>query len=287
MKHIILNPYKNDAINIKLAEVCQMLDGMCIDYQVHKTTQPKEAIEITRDLTENGHKEIIALGGDGTLNEVLNGFTNFESCRLGLIPCGTGNDFASCVQIPHDTKKSLDIILGCTPKYTDFMQMPTVRGINLIGAGIDVDVLRKYESKKKPTRFSYMTSFIYSLFHFKKYNFSYECNGKKGKNDCFIACVANGKTIGGGIKMCPEGVVDDGLLDFVVCKYRKKILLPIDFISVMRGKILETSFTEHQRCQKVKIESDALFSVQVDGEIYDNIPFEVEIVKNKLLMYRP
>ena len=102
-----------------------------------------EAKELARQACEAGG-DVIVVGGDGTLHEALNGFGNFENCALGLIPMGTGNDFAAAAKIPEDPVQAVDLIADGTPQYTEYMQMPQgVRGINVIGTGIDVEILRR------------------------------------------------------------------------------------------------------------------------------------------------
>ena len=111
-------------------------------------------------------------------------------------------------------------------------------------------------------------------------------NGKESHHSALIACVGNGRRIGGGIRMCPRAEIADGLLDFVAVDDVKKVSIPAAFIKLMRGRILEEPFTFFERCEHVEIVPDAPLTVQVDGELYDGLPFTVDIVKNKLRMYR-
>ena len=153
MLDLIYNPIAGGANGKKMQKTLSVLkkrlEEKNIEYAFHATEYKGHATLITKNLTESKVTTIVVIGGDGTLHEVINGFTNFDKCALALIPCGTGNDFASALKLPRDPIKALDLILDGTPKYTDFMQMPTVRGINIIGMGIDVDVLNRYEKLKK------------------------------------------------------------------------------------------------------------------------------------------
>ena len=112
------------------------------------------------------------------------------------------------------------------------------------------------------------------------------CNGKEKNYSALIACIGNGRQIGGGIRMCPEAVLDDGLLDFVVCDDVKKTHIPAAFIKLMKGRILEESFTRFERCEHVEVLPEKPLTVQVDGELYDGLPFVVDVVKDTLRMYR-
>ena len=148
MLDFIVNPIAGGKHGKKTRKTVALIENLLkqknVEYCLHITNHKMHALSLTKTLIERGATDIIVVGGDGTLHEVINGFSNFENVNLGLIPCGTGNDFASALNIPLNPEKALEIILTSQPKYVDFMQMPTVRVINIIGAGIVVDVLKRY-----------------------------------------------------------------------------------------------------------------------------------------------
>ena len=212
--------------------------------------------------------------------------TDFEKVNLGLIPCGTGNDFAQAVNIPLNPEKALDIILNNKPQYTDFMQMPTVRGMNVIGTGIDVDVLKRYESLKKKTKFGYTLCLIKTLFNFEYTSFKAEIDGEQSEYRSFIAAVANGPVFGGGLAICPTATPFDNELNFVAVKEMKLLGIIRAFIKLKKGKLLTLKQTTEKPFKHIKITTEKPCTVNVDGELYENIPFEVQIVSDKLKMYR-
>lgn len=288
---IILNPIAGGKhgkkIKKTLIAIIKRLHERKVKYTIHQTEKKGHARELTEKLIADGSETIVALGGDGTLHEVINGFTNFDKTALGLIPCGTGNDFANALNLPTDPVKALDLILDGTPKYTDFMQMPTVRGINIIGMGIDVDVLKRYESLKKKTKLGYTMSLIKTLFDFDYTDFTVHLDGEKTIDyRSFIACIANGHVYGGGIPICPVASPIDNSLNFLAVKEIKRSKIIGAFLKLKKGKILTLPQTEHFPCKKIKISTNSPYTVNVDGELYENIPFEVEIISNKLRMYR-
>lgn len=131
------------------------------------------------------------------------------------------------------------------------MQFPQgVRGINVAGTGIDVEILKRCRaSKVLRGRFQYIISLIISLCKFKNYKMKVRVNGKESTYNALIACVGNGYRIGGGVPMCPEAKVGDGLLDFVVVDDVKKLKVPPAFVKLMKGKILREKFTFFERCE--------------------------------------
>lgn len=269
-----------------LNAVERRLNEKNIEYSVHFTEYKGHGTVLTKELIDGGATKIVVLGGDGTLHEVINGFDNFENVSLGLVPCGTGNDFAHALGLPKDPQKAIDLIVDGTPKFTDFMQMPTVRGINVIGMGIDVDVLVAYNKLKRKNKFGYTWCLIKTLFNFDFVEFNAEVDGETKPYRSFIAAIANGSVFGGGIPICPVATPTDKKLNFVAVKEIKGIKILGALIKLMSGKILTLKQSSETPCEHVKITCDNSYVVNVDGELYADIPFDVQIVSDKLKMYR-
>ncbi len=290
MLDFIVNPKAGKIKGFKyrrtVKKIKARLDAQGIKYAFHETDHKNHAREYTKQLIDNGATDIIVIGGDGTLHEVLNGFHSFDKCSLGLIPCGTGNDFAGVCGIPKNTDKALDLILNGTPKYTDYMQMPSVRGMNIIGMGIDVSVLERYEKLKRKTNFGYTLCLILALFKFDYVEFDTELNGETKHYESFIAGAANGTRFGGGIKICPVAEIDDGLINFVAVNKMKKIKIPGAFMKLKAGKVLDLPGAVSIPAERIKVSGGESSTVQVDGELYKNIEFDVQVVHNQLKMYR-
>lgn len=290
MLDFILNPIAGGKHGKKtrkvLDKIQKYLGQKCVDFKIHLTNYKGHAKSLVQSLIKKGATDIIVVGGDGTLHEAINGFENFENVNMGIIPCGTGNDFASALNIPLNTEKALDIILEQTPKHVDFMQMGDIRGLNIIGTGIDVDVLKKYEKKKKKNKFSYTSCLIKTLFDFEYTHFDADIDGQISSHHSFIACIANGKVFGGGILISPESDPTDNKLNFIAVKAVKKHKIIGKFLGLKAGKVLSFKETTHLTCQSVNIKTQKPCVVQVDGELYEDVPFNVKIVPNKLKVYR-
>ena len=290
MLDFIVNPSaggKNGKKMMKvLHQLTKRLDERQIDYAIHIGKELKSSREKTKELIKNGATDIIAVGGDGTLHEVINGFSNFERVNLGIIPCGTGNDFARAINLPKNPVEALDLIIDGTAKYTDFMQMPTVRGLNVIGTGIDVDVLKRYNKLKKKTKFGYTSCLIKTLFNFEYSNFKAKTENGESEYRSFIAGVCNGYRFGGGIPLCPIAKADDGKLNFIAVKEMKRLKIIGAFLKLKAGKIFKIKQTVHFEMKEISITPDKPVTVNVDGELYENIPFEVKVVSNVLKVYR-
>lgn len=293
-----------------------------VKHRFHITAAPKNAIDITRRLCQDGATDVIAVGGDGTANEVLNGLA-IETASFGIIPCGSGNDFAAVANIPKDTEKALELILNGSPRPTDFLVCDGVRGLNAIGTGIDVDILeRTAKNKLFKGKIKYFASLIVSLLKYKFCEFKIkavekaeevienvlaaeacenaeaaatlcEDSQKKSpfisgeKRGALIACCGNGKRIGGGIPVCPEAAIDDGKMDLVIVNALKRSRIPGALIKLMQGKILSLDVCDFAHADRAALEFDKKPPIQIDGEIYYDLNFDVHIEKGKLSLYRP
>lgn len=288
MYYIIANELHLKGKNVKkLNEVKAVFESAGIDYKILLTTRKGHATEYAKSITTEGGHTVIAMGGDGTLHEILNGFVNFENNALGLIPLGTGNDFATAAGIPLDVKQAAERIAYMAPTGIDFIQLASgLRSLNVVGMGIDVDVLERTYAGKHHGKSKYFRSLIASLFKFKGYNFTVEYDGKSEKHFGLIAALGNGSTFGGGIKICPEAKIDDGYLNLIIVDYISRGKLIAALLKLMRGKVNKIKETTVARVKKAKFVMDSPeFTIQAEGELYKNVTIDAQIVTDKLKFY--
>ena len=279
--HIIANPVAGKKTSSKNLEIVKnVLNERGVDYEIHLSHAERDATEIARRLTEAGATELIALGGDGTLHEVLNGIINPQTCRLGLVPSGTGNDFAERLGLPLDAAKAMHLILDGEAKPVNYLEVGGVRCMNVAGLGMDVDVLERCKKGKMKGKPKYLLSLVQSLFAFKGYKVKIECEGAEQERDVLIAAACNGSQFGGGIQICPTAQVDDDKLNAVIvdCIGGKWKIIKA-FIQLLKGKILEYPATTHFLCERLTFVPQTPCTVQLDGELYQNLDFTVEIKK--------
>ena len=281
MLHIVFNPVagkKRATKNLAIAE--RIFSERNIPYEVHATAAAGDGEKIVRELSEQGETQFVVIGGDGTLHEALNGLSDPTVCTLGLIPSGTGNDFAEALGIPLDGEKAALKIAEGAPSVVDYMQIGHRRSMNVAGLGMDVDVLERCLRGKSKGKLKYLKSLLSSLFKFKGYKIRIESDGQVQTRDALIAAVCNGSLFGGGIKICPPAKEDDGLMDIILVDCiggAWKIILA--FIQLMKGKIIEYPLTTYFRCEKVEFIPDEAAPIQLDGEVYHNHAFEAKICK--------
>lgn len=292
MYHIIVNPVAGKQKTVRAAkETRDILTGAQKDCVVLETSSVKELSSALKNLSaprsDGKRNDLIAVGGDGTLHALLNAIEDVSAVNVGLIPCGTGNDFAEYVGLSSDVRQATDVILNGTAKDTDYLEVGGVRCMNVGGLGIDTDVLRRYnKSDKVHGKLKYLRCLIQSLLHFKGNDIVVENDGEKIEHKAFIAAACNGGRIGGGIKICPAAVADDGKLDVCVVDMVRGFKMIGAFFKLMRGKILEFGKTTHYLCERVRFFVEGGATVQLDGELYENLDFDARIGKG-LKFYRP
>lgn len=288
MYYIIANEihFKKKNAN-KLDTVKEVFDRAGIEYKVLFTTHKGHAAEYAKSITAGQGNTLIAMGGDGTLHEILNGFENFEGNALGLIPFGTGNDFAAAAGIPLDVKQAAEKIAFRAPTYIDFIQLSSgLRSLNVVGMGIDVDVLERTYAGKFHGKSKYFRSLIASLFKFKSCNFTVEYDGRTEKRYGLIAALGNGKQFGGGIKICPDAKIDDGYMDMIIVDYISRPKLISALLKLMRGKVNSIKEATVARVKSAKfIMDNPEFTIQAEGELYKNVTIDAHIVTDKLKFY--
>ena len=284
---IIVNPNAGKGKGKKnLKTVLKLFSERGAEYSVFETTRAGEAKEFSERLTSSGEQEIIVVGGDGTLHEVLNGLSDPSSCRLGLIPSGTGNDFSAAAGLPSNAAQAAEIILSGETKETDFLCVGGVRCMNVGGLGMDVDVLvRCKKGRFVKGKIKYLLSLLQSLFTFKGYEIEIESGERRETHKALIAVACNGTQIGGGIRICPASVIDDGKIDVMAVECMGKAQIVKAFLYLMKGKVLDYPAAEHFLCERVKIVPSLPCTVQLDGELYDGLEFDARI-ECGLKMYR-
>lgn len=287
MFHIILNPVagKKKAQN-NFCAVEKVLKERGIPYEAHQSKAIGDAKRIAEELTKNGATDLIVLGGDGTLHEVLNGLLDPSVCRLGLIPSGTGNDFAGKIGMPMDAEQAILKILESEARPTDYLQVGDIRCMNVAGLGIDVDVLERCHRGKMKGKPKYVLSLLCSLLCFKGYKVTVEVNGETFTRQTLLAAACNGAQLGGGIPICPVAEVDDGKLDVIVVDCLGGIFKIIRaFMFLMKGGILEYPAAKHYVCERVRFTCEDTDASQSDGEVYKGVELDIQI-RTGLKFYR-
>ena len=288
MYHIIVNPQGGKGKSLKaLTTVEEIFKNNNAQYDVHKTEYAGHATEIARELSKTPDTNIVVMGGDGSFHEVLCGIDNFDNVTLGLVACGSGNDFIKKSGHSTNVKEAVQTILNGKVGFVDYMELGKYRCLNVGGGGMDVDVLLKYANcKTLKGKAAYYYSLFYTLLHTRFHHLRITSDGVTKDTSVFMIGVGNGGFIGGGIPICPNAIVDDGLLNVGYVSEMKKSKIIFRLFKFLKGKHVGTDWGGEYTAKKVTIEALDDSRFELDGEIIDDTKLDIEVVHNKLKMFR-
>jgi YegS/Rv2252/BmrU family lipid kinase len=291
MEHLfIINPEAGKGKTLSMVDEIKKAflntrDECIIEY----TKCPGHAKGIASRYAKGGTDRIYTVGGDGTLNEALNGIVGYNS-SLGVIPCGSGNDFFR--NIAGNTKDNIiQRSINGTEKLTDIGKVNDRYFINIASAGFDANVTLNTNDIKKKTPLSvegaYKAGVLVSLFKNKGYPIEISIDGKSFCEKIILCVVGNGKFYGGGILPVPDALIDDGIFDICLVKsvnIFKILMLFSKYKKGMHGNIKEVSF---YKGKEIKITCKNDLPVNIDGEIEYCSELKFEIIPKAIKFVVP
>jgi len=265
------------------------------------TEEPMHAVKLARESILSGYDSIIAVGGDGTINEVLNGF--FENDRvlredvaLGILEMGTGADFVKSLNMPIPWEEAIPFLKEATPQKTDVGKalFQSVDGksvtryfINICDFGIGGAVVERVNrtTKRFGGKISFLWSILITLLQYKNQVIRYKLDHgdwQTGKFNNFI--IANGRYFGGGLIPAPNALIDDGLFDIVFFGDIGRINATTNLSNLRKGTHLRHPKLTLTHAKIVEATADNPVYIDIDGEFVGVLPIRVEILPNKLFL---
>jgi diacylglycerol kinase (ATP) len=249
------------------------------------------AKDLARQALESGYETVVAAGGDGTVNEVLQGLAaDFSKARLGVLPLGTGNDLARSLALPTDPIEALNIIVdGGNERRIDLIHVATTGGViygaNVAAGGFSgqVDEALTDEMKAMWGPISYIRAAAQVLPNLEGYTttLAYD-DGELERVLALNVILANGRTCAGGVKVAPTADMEDGLLDVIVVRYTSLLDLAGVAAQLMAGSYLDSQEVHHRRARRVRVGSKPGMWFNVDGELVTNEPATFSVVPGAL-----
>lgn len=271
MQHIVVNPAAGNGRAKKNAlQIATYLQKKGIEHEIIYTQRSGHASVLCSELAASGVERILCLGGDGTILESAGGLLGTNTA-LGILPGGTGNDFARCLGIPSNPIRALDLLMQAPVLPVNVASVNGRPFINVCGAGFDVQVVIASRSFRFLTRgmLPYLLGVIKTLIRNASYDMEVTVDGETLRQKTLLCDVANGQYIGGGMRIAPTGDPTDDLLDIVLVDAlpRREILRKIPLMIV--GKHLRfTDIIHHKRCREVTIRCPGM-QLQCDGELLE------------------
>jgi diacylglycerol kinase (ATP) len=256
---------------------------------VYVTGKTGDARDYAIEALGQGCDCIVAAGGDGTLNEVVNGIgEDADRVRLGLIPLGTGNDFARCLNLPLNVEENIAILLAGETIAIDLVRVHSDVNryfINVSAGGFSgmVDEKLTPEIKRTWGPLAYVRGAAAAFPELHGYHTSIALGEEEALSaDLYNVIVANGRFVAGGLPIAPDADPTDGLLDIILIPKLPKAEIALLAAQILLGKHIQSNGVTFRRTRKISIRSQPGMCFNVDGELVGHGPATFEVIPRAL-----
>ncbi len=279
-------------------KIALLLEKHQVNFHAVFTEKRGHAIELTKEYIEKGFRKIISVGGDGTLNEVVNGVFRQTCCvttdiSIAVISVGTGNDWVRTFNIPNDYSKSIALIVKEDTFIQDAGMVSFANGpgmnsryfINMAGLGFDGLVAQKTNADKDLGRANplvYFKNIFLSLFTFNSVPTRIVVDNTEMHHYIFSAGVGIGQFNGGGMKQAPNAIPNDGLFDLTLIKDMSKWAVIANVNRLYNGTIGKHKKVDLHKGRQIIIEPETPVLMEADGESLGQSPFTFTVIPKSL-----
>jgi diacylglycerol kinase (ATP) len=292
---VIINPNAGRRRGMRdWTQIAGWLNHFQFNYHSVFTEFPRHAIDLARDHIEKGYTRIIVVGGDGTMNEVVNGVFqqqrfNTTEISLGMITVGTGNDWGRMFSIPKDYKEAIQVLMKNKTFIQDAGMVEYKRNsasenryfVNIAGLGFDAEVVRKtnrLKDKGKGGPLLYLINIFSSLVNYKFVNALISVDGTDMENEILSMNVGICKYNGGGMISVPGAIPDDGLFDLTVINRMSRPNILFSLRRLYDGTIHQHPKVDSYTGKSIRVESTDRIMLETDGESLGHTPLEFSII---------
>jgi len=290
---IILNPMADMGNAWKAANDLRPIIAEYGNADWSGTVYPTHATEIARQAGEQGYDMVIAMGGDGTVHEVVNGLMQTPAEKrpiLGIVPVGSGNDFAHTINIPLQSDRALAYALSAEPSAVDVGLLTDENGRqeyfdNTVGIGFDAVVtIRSHKLPIVRGFLMYLTAVIQTiLLNHAPAKMKLQADDKSWEQSTLMVTVCNGPREGGGFLVAPDAKTDDGVFHYVMVSKCSRPMMFRLIPEVMNGTHGRFDLVNMGTCQKFSLDSDIPVYIHADGEIYTSFGSNLHKVDFEIL----
>lgn len=235
-----------------------------LEYHVRFTEYAGHAREMAARAGEQGFTHVVAVGGDGTVNEVGTALMGTD-VAMGIVSLGSGNGFARHLGFSLGMTRALKQLLSSRATWIDVVEMNGRFSLNVSGFGFDAAVAHYFSRLKIRGPVSYAAAAVDLWFRYRGERFRLEVDGKQWEEECFILSVANSSQYGNNASIAPRASLRDGLLDLCILKRPRWMQVPRFLYCFMHGKLGQLSYFREIQCREVVIEGDMRYA-HLDGD---------------------
>jgi len=299
--HVLLNPNAcNKKSSSHWTEIEHLLSAANVQHTLHLTEGSGAGTDTIKQLINEGNRHFLVLGGDGTINEMINGAfnanVNTKDLFIAAMPLGSGNDWTRTHLIPADLREAIKIFLegkfmthdvGVSAVFNQNQEIEKRHFININSYGYSAEVIYDINCSR-PALFGinvYLLSAIRQLFKYKPQHVHVETPNGSYDDKALFTVVANCKYNGGGMQQAPMAIADDGLLDIVIIPAIKPLTVIMNLKRIFAGKHLKTiKGVQTFRTNHVSISSDRPLRSEMEGELLKLGRFEIDILPQAINM---
>ncbi|HEY1013956.1 MAG TPA: diacylglycerol kinase family protein [Herpetosiphonaceae bacterium] len=281
---LIINPNSGSAGD---GSVLQEALGPMAGIELLETRQAGDARRLAREAVAGGAELLVAAGGDGTINEVLNGLAEADfKAVLGVIPLGTGNDLARTLALPADPVEAFGLLTAGTPRSLDVIEIDLPGGkrhfaLNVSAGGFSgqLNEILTDELKAAWGPLAYMRGALAALPDLTEYRTTVQYDGEEAERiDALNIIIANARTAAAGVQVAPLANPEDGLLDVVIVHAGSLAALAGAAARLLvNGNYLNSDAVTHRKVRNVRVESQPGMWFNADGELLSNEPMEFRV----------
>jgi len=268
MKHLVFVVNPHSGVNRKKqiqTLIEQTLNHQLFSHEIAYTAYPKHGTSIAREAAAKGHYAVIAVGGDGSVNDVAHGLIN-TTTRLGIIPMGSGNGLARSLNIPLTVPKAINILNQQNSIAMDVGWVNQHPFVSNTGAGFDALVAQQFSKSNTRGFFTYAWLVLKNLISFQPKTFQFIIDEQPYQRTCFLLNIANGKQFGYNFQIAPDASWTDGVLDVVAIKPFPFYYAPIILYHAMNGTLRLCRYVECFRGQNITVNFPQEAPFQIDGD---------------------
>ena len=280
----------------------QMLEQEHIPFVTAMTDHKKHAVTLAREAAAEGYRRIAAVGGDGSLHEVLGGICSWcaetgtptEEFYLAVVPIGSGNDWIKSCRVPNDVPTVIRMIAEESFGWMDILRAESRDGkvgyvANSAGVGFDSHVCERVNRQKERgmrDRLIYLKALRYTFFHLKPIRVVVRENGEAVfAGEAYSIAIGNGPWSGGGMRQVPLAANDDGLIDYMVVPKTKLYKLMKEVPRLFAGTVNESPLIHAGRCRQLRItplDEVSADIIEYDGEIEGQLPLDLTFAGSRI-----
>lgn len=303
--YCIVNPHAGSGKTMSEWAVAEkLLTTSSVPYKTTLTNYKFHATLLAYEAGCHGYRKILAVGGDGSVHEVLNGILRYcdekgvppEEFTLAVIPIGSGNDWIKSLGIPHDTKAVVDRLAAGVFGRQDVVRVeampfegteaaPAVSYMaNIGGVGFDSHVCERVNALKergKRSKLIYLGALLYTMVHTRAFHTRIVADGTTVfDGEAYSVAFGNGRYSGGGMRQVPMSEIDDGILDYMIVPKASLLRILTQIPRLYNGTVNESGLLITGRCAVLEMTGEN--SVEMDGEVIGRLPLMITMTGSQI-----